>query len=241
MRAFLLTTALLVTTAIGSAQAQQAADFNWELGLNGGVNSNTVPGGNSKLYDGTKGTWNAAGSFKVAYNINENWQIGGELGAQKWVTTGMWPINDANGQTLESRKVTFVIANPAMSICAQANHMTPTYSEYKHYNKTNLYYGITLGILPTLNDGQVSHSKYNQAPNPSYVYTSQYDYGYGMGFTAGVQIGYSYYFIPRFGVNIEAAGRYAMVGTSDVNYDHINERYHTFYFPVTVGIRYRMD
>jgi hypothetical protein len=56
-----------------------------------------------------------------------------------------------------------------------------------------------------------------------------------------VQVGYSYYFIPKFGINIEAEGRYAMVGTNDVNYDHENERYHTFYFPITIGVRYRMD
>ena len=239
MKAFLLTIALV--TAVGSLYAQDPADFKIEIGLSGGICTNTIPGGSSALYEGSNSSWNPAGSIKVDYNINENWQIGGEIGAAKWMTTGSWPVNDAFGQSLQSQKITFIIANPAISACLQVNRVVPFYSKYKHFNKANFYYGVSLGLLPTVNDGGITYSKYDKSPDPALTYVSQYDYGFGIGYTAGIQVGYSYYIVPKFGVNVELAGRYAYVGTNETRYNHENTHYDLLYFPATIGLRYRLD
>jgi hypothetical protein len=240
MKALLLTT-IALAMATCSLYAQNPSDYKIEIGLNGGIGVNTIPTGSSALYEGSSGSSNATGSLKVDYNINENWQIGGEVGAAKWMTSGTWPITGAFGQSLQPQKVTFIIANPAISVCAQLNRVVPFYSKYTHYNKANFYYGVSAGILPTVNDGAISYSKYNKSPDPTYTYVSQYDYGFGLGYVAGVQVGFSYYIIPKLGVNVELAGRYAYVGTNETRYDHENTHYELLYFPATVGLRYRFD
>lgn len=244
MKSFLLTSALLVAAA-SSTFAQEmdkhvAADFGWEIGVNGGFSPNTIPQGPSKLYTGTSITVNPAAALHINYNINENWQVGAELGGTHWQTTGTWQQNALNGQTAPSEKVTFNIADAAVSFLLQLNHVIPSYSAYTHYNKSNFYYGISAGIIATTNDARQYYSQFNAAPDPQAYYVSKYDYGYGIGFALGAQVGYAWYLTPHFGFNADVAGRWAYVGNSDTRYAHVNSSYNILYFPVTVGVRLRL-
>lgn len=229
---------IAITTA-NSLFAQLPADYRFELGVNGGISANTLPTGPDPLYTGTKTIPSAEFSARFHYNLNENWQIGIDLGRSKWTTTANWALTDVNGQTLQSKKVTFNIAEPATSFCAQLNRLKGYRSRYKEYNKANFYYGISLGTIVAANDGSMGQSAYGQSPDPKLMYTSSYNYGYGIGYLAGLQVGLSYYIWENFGVNFEIAGREAYVWNNDSRYSHANDEYNIFYFPITVGLRYR--
>ncbi len=239
MRSILLT-AIAFFTIAGSAHAQSfPPDYKFEAGLNVGTSTNTLPNGTQKAYKGADNVWTSAASLRLHVNLSNYWQVGGELGYTSWSTTGHWSLNDAQGKALPSQKVTFNIADPAITFVAQANRIVPFFSKYKEYNKANFYYGATLGIVSTVNDGTSTQSNYNNAPDPKFVYTSKYDYGYGIGYIVGAQVGYSYYISEHLGVNVEGAARYAEVGTNDTRYNHGNSRFDLFYFPITVGFRAR--
>lgn len=239
MRSILLTaTAILTLTASVSAQSFPP-DYRLEAGLNVGTSTTTIPNGPQSLYKGTQTAWSPEASLRMHYNLSPYWQVGGDLGYTSWSTTGKWSLYDTHGNVLPSQKVKFVYSDPTITLAAQANRVVPFYSKYKEYNKANFYYGVTLGLVFTVNDGTSTQTTYGQAPDPQFIYTSKYDYGYGIGYVAGVQAGYTYYISETLGVNVEGAARFAEVGTNDTRYDHGNSRYNLFYFPLTVGFRMR--
>ncbi len=239
MRSILLT-AITIFTLTASAVAQSfPPDYRFEAGLNVGASTTTLPQGPLTLYKGTETTWSPEASIRFHYNLTQNWQVGGDLGYTSWSTTGNWAQNDTYGKAIPSQKVKFVISSPTISVAAQANRVVPFYSKFKEYNKANFYYGVTLGIVYTVNDGTSTQSTYGSAPDPKFVYTSKYDYGYGIGYVAGVQAGYTYFISEMLGVNIEGAARFTEVGTTDTRYNHANSNYNLFYFPITVGFRLR--
>jgi hypothetical protein len=240
MKAFLLT-AFTIAAATVSVSAQSfRPDFPLEFGIYGGLGGSTIPTGPASQYTGGKSVWNGTYGATFDYNLSDNLQVGGEVNVAKWSSTANWNQSYTFGQTLEQKKVTFNIANPALSFMAHFNYMMPEYSSYKEYIKGNFYYGISLGLIASVNDGSIAYTAYNDAPAPTYTYVSQYNYGMGIGFTAGVQVGYTYYATEHFGINLQVAGRYATVGTNDVKYAHENSNYHLFYFPCTIGIHYRI-
>jgi hypothetical protein len=239
MKSFLLGTITLLTIS-GNLWAQNfPPDYRLEFGINGGIAPFTLPKGVDPLYRGSATVMPATESLNFQYNISQNWQVGGDLGITSWKTKTTWPLNDANNQQLQSGNVTINIAKPEVGFCAQLNRVKAYYSEYKEFNKANLYYGVSLGLAVTVNDGGMANSLYNQTPDPNYTYTSQYNYGYGIGYIAGVQVGFTYYVIEHLGFNIELAGRYTDIGTSDTRYDHENARFNLMYFPCKVGLRLR--
>ena len=239
MKSIILAAAVLLATA-GSLSAQNfPPDYRFEIGVNGGMSANTIPKGPASSYQGTKGSWAPEFSVRGDYNISQYLQVGIDLGFTNWTTTANWTAYNAYGENVPAREVKFVLAKPAISFAAQVNGMIPFFSRYKEYNKANIYYGATIGIITTINDGSIAYSQYNEMPGSQYTYASQYNYGNGIGYVAGLQVGFSYFITQRWGINAELAGRYADVGTTDTHYGHENSRYNLFYFPCTVGIRYR--
>lgn len=239
MKSFLLAATLLCTLP-GKIFAQNfPPDYRYEFGINGGIAPFTIPNGVDDRYKGDNAGVPPAASINFNYNISQNLQVGAELGMTTWKTTSNWNLTDAYGVQLKPRTVTFSIAKPAITSIVQFNFVKPYYSSYKEYNKANVYAGVAAGLTYTVNDGGLETATYNVAPNPSLVYTKQYNYGYGIGYVVGAQIGVSYYVVEHIGFNVEVQGRYTDVGTSDTRYGHVNSRYNLFYFPIKAGIRFR--
>ena len=93
--------------------------------------------------------------------------------------------------------------------------------------------------MQTVNDGSLAYSRYVAPPDSNYYYMSKYDFGAGRGFTYGIQMGITYYIIPRLGINIDLAMRYAHINTIDQHYGSENNHFELLYFPETVGLRWR--
>ena len=94
-------------------------------------------------------------------------------------------------------------------------------------------------MVNTISDGSLAYSRYTSGADSGAAYVSKYDYGMGVGLSFGLQMGYTYYIIPRLGVNVEIAMRYANVATNSTSYASENSSYHLLYFPETVGLRWR--
>ncbi|MFI5196692.1 MAG: hypothetical protein ACHQD8_06355 [Chitinophagales bacterium] len=239
MKAFLLTAAAVMACA-GSMFAQNLAPvYDWEVGLNGGFSVITCPLGPSHQYQGSSTNIVHDYSLKATYFFNEHWFLSFDLGTRQWETFGTWQPFDAFGQKLKPRQITFLVADHAITESFQFNYVIPFYAQYSNFNRANVYFGAMLGLVTTTNDGSMGFSKYNAPPDSTYIYTSKYDYGYGIGLSYGVQTGFTYYIIPRLGVNVELAVRYAGVKTQDSRYASENNHFHLLYFPETIGLKWR--
>ena len=111
----------------------------------------------------------------------------------------------------------------------------PIFSEYRYFNKANVYAGVSFGALFTVNDGGIIYKS-----ESGLQYTSQVNMAAGTGFVAGVQVGYTHYLSDLFGFNAEFAPKYANVKTVDPRYGGSNQHYMLFYFPFTLGLRFRL-
>lgn len=239
MKVLLLTAAALMACA-GSMFAQNLPpDYSWEVGLSAGLSAITRPLGPQQLYQGTRTNLVHDYSLKSTYFFNEHWFLTFDLGERQWETFGTWQLQDAYGQQLQTRPITFVVADHAVSESFEFNYTIPFYTKYNNFKRADLYFGAMFGLITTVNDGSLSYSKYNAAPDSTYLYTSKYDYGYGIGLSYGLQVGYTYFIIPRLGINIELAARYAGVKTNDEHYDGENNHFHLLYFPETIGLKWR--
>ncbi|HXS38246.1 MAG TPA: hypothetical protein VN721_16200 [Flavipsychrobacter sp.] len=228
MRTFVLTALALLFA--GSMYAQ-----NFEVGVNGGVSTSSIPGGTPDK--GDKTTWNYQASARLLYSINENWQVGGDIAGTKWQTTAQWPLTGAFGQKIGSQKVTYSFGSPALTICAQLNRVIPFYSKINlDFIQSQVYFGVSAGGVITVNDGRAN---YSTLPTEKFQYTSNFNYADGKGYVVGVQVGYSYFFTEHFGLNVEVAPRYASVYTSDGRFGHADDHYHLFYYYGTLGLRFR--
>ena len=207
--------------------------------MNAGLSVMTRPLGPAINYQGTRTNVVHDYSIRAQYSFNEHWMIDFDLGDRRWESFGDWKLNDAMGKSLQSRQVSFLIAEHAISESVHMNYVIPFYSQFRTHNTANLYFGVMAGMVTTTNDNAVIKSRYNAAPDSNYMYTSSYHYAPGIGFSFGVQTGFTYYVIPRLGVNVELAARYATVATSDTRYASENSKYHTLYFPETLGIRWK--
>jgi len=247
MRGLLLSAAIF--TCIGSASAQRLAlwenfppQLRWDVEAHYGTSIITRPLGPDDAYTGRRTNFVRDYGVKVVYAADEHWNLAFDLGFRKWESYGSWNNDYLMGKKLNNTDVTFQLGKPAITESFQVNYVIPTYSRFKIFNKSNINFGITLGLVTTVSDGSVGYSKYNAPPDSSYRYISQYNYGSGIGWNAGVQIGYTYYIFRRWGVNAEVGARYVDVGTqktNDVNDAHHTTRYHMTYIPFNFGIRYR--
>jgi outer membrane protein W len=239
MKAFLLTAATFLAFA-GSVFAQNLPpDYYWEVGVNGGTCGFTRPLGPAINYQGTRTNTVPDLSVRLNYYFNPHWMINLDIGSRKWVSYGTWQLNDLNGVQLKTREITFLIADKAINESVGMNYVIPFYTRYNTYNKANINFGVQVGLVTTVNDGSLAYSKYKSAPDSNYTYMSRYDYGNGIGLSYGIQMGVTYYFTPRLGVNLDLAMRYASVKTHDTHYGGENNHFYLLYFPETIGLRWR--
>jgi hypothetical protein len=239
MRAFLLTAVVLLACTSSTFAQNLPPDYFWEVGFNAGYSYNTRPLGPANAYQGTRTNRVNNYGVNLDYYFSPHWMINLDVSDRKWESFGTWQLNDKFGKKLQTRNITFVQAYHAVSESICMNYVVPFYTRYNNFNRANLYFGAMLGFVTTVNDGSIGYSKYNAAPDSNYKYASKYDYGYGFGMSYGVQMGYTYYVIPRLGINVEVAARYAHVNTNDEHYNAENKHYYLLYFPGTLGIRWR--
>jgi hypothetical protein len=239
MKAFLLTAASVLGIA-GSMFAQNLPpEYDWEIGINVGKSIITRPLGPAETYQGNKSSWVNDISLRLNYYATPHWLLNLDIGDRRWETQGTWQLNNKYGKKYEPRDVTFLVADHAINTTVGINYVIPFYSKYNTYNSSNVYFGASFGMIKTVNDGSTAYSTYSSAQDSGYVYASQYNYSFGIGYTYGVQMGITYYIIPRLGINLDLAVRYADVKTNDMNYREKNSSYHLLYFPQTLGIRWR--
>jgi hypothetical protein len=199
----------------------------------------TRPLGPAIGYQGTRTNIVHDYSARITRYFNEHWLLTFDLGDRKWETFGSWTPYTTYGRTLHSRDISYLEASNAVTESFQFNYCIPFYTRFHTFNRSNLYFGAMLGLVTTMNDGSLGYSKYNAMPDSNYSYVSSYHYGYGIGLSYGVQMGYTYYIVPRLGVHMELAVRYAGVATHTTQYAGENANYHVLYFPETMGIRWR--
>ncbi len=215
-------------------------DLNWEVGINGGFSVCTRPVGPPDAYRGTR--TNVVGEYGIrgGYSFNPHWQMNFDLGSRMWETFGTWQINGKYGQVLGPQNISFMVAQRAVSESIQMNYVIPFYTHFQVYNKANLYFGAMFGMVTTVNDGSQTVSRYKSPVDSSVTnFVSRVDYNSGIGYSYGIQTGFSYFFVPKLGLNIEFAVRYANVTTSDTHNSAELQHYHLLYFPETIGLRYR--
>lgn len=243
MRAFLLTVAVLLAST-GSIFSQRyfqnlQPDYYWDISINYGVSSITRPLGVPDAYAGNRTNIVRDYSIRMDYTFTPRWHMSLDIGDRKWETFANWKETGEYGQPLKSQNVDLLIASHAISESVLMNYTIPFYNKFHTINKANLYFGAMLGLVTTMNDGSIAYSKYKAPPDSNYTFVSRYDYAVGVGVSYGAQMGFCYYFAPRFGVNIELAARYARVGTSDPRYMGSTAKYYLLYFPETIGVHYR--
>lgn len=239
MKAFLLTAATLLAFAGGIFAQNQPPDFRWEVGVNGGYSAITRPLGPAEGYQGTRTNIVGDLSVRLNYFANPNLMLNLDVGKRRWETFGDWQLTGLFGRKIGTRQISYLMAKEAINYSVGINYVIPFYTEYQTYNKSNLNFGVNVGLITTINDGSTGYTTIPAGTDPAYTYVSSYNYGMGIGYSFGIQLGYTYYIFPRLGINLDLGMRYANVGTNDVNYRAGNSRYYLLYFPETLGIRWR--
>lgn len=244
MKAFLLSAATSMLCASGLFAQNMWSnnlppDYSWEIGVNAGWSTFTRPNGPANVYQGTRTQTVHDYSVRGSYFINEHWMLNLDLGDRKWKSFGDWQIQDDQGHALGKREITFLVADHAINEAVGINYVIPFYTKYHTYNKANLYFGASFGLMQTANDGSINYSNYNAAPDSLLRYASAYHYNRGDGYMVGIQAGYTWYVMPRLGINIDLSVRYAHINTIDMHYGEENSHFNTVYFPETIGLRWR--
>jgi len=240
MRSFLLTAAMLLALAGGMFAQNLPPEFRWEVGANGGYSVITRPVGPPAVYTGTRTNVVKDFSLRASYFFNWRWMMSLDVSDRRWETFGQWKLNDKYGKSLAPINVPFLLADHALTQSVQMNYVIPFYTQFRNFNRANLYFGAHAGLVETINDGSRQYAKYNSPTDSGYTYVSGYHYGSGMGYTLGLQTGFIYYIVPRLGVTAELSLRYVHVKTIDINYAEPNNNYHLLHFPQTVGVRWRI-
>jgi hypothetical protein len=239
MKSFLLTAAMLVAFAGGMFAQNLPPEYSWEVGVNGGYSAITRPVGPPAVYSGTRTNIVKDFSLRASYYLNWRWMLSLDIGTRRWESFGQWDLEGKFGKKLKPVNVNFLLADQAITQSIQLNHVIPFYTQFRDFNRANLYFGVMAGLVNTINDGSRSYDKYNDGVDSGYTYVSGYHYSAGRGYTLGLQTGFIYYIVPRLGVTAELAVRYADVKTFDQNFAAVNNRYQLLHFPQTVGVRWR--
>lgn len=184
-----------------------------ELGLNGGVLVNTAPWTDAyktSLFNQSSKPSPYA-SIKVMASLL-HWQVG--VGVDMATLKGKF--DGAAGPITFSGESQ--IGKPNIPVYAFLNR---TFGLPKGY----LYGGVNAGISLITGNGN-GLSSFNVEPTKS------------TGIQAGVQVGYTQWLIKGLGVNGEIGGRYLTVKSDDTVVPE--ETYSTFYFPISIGLRYKL-
>ena len=233
MRLSLLVSCALLTCGTLSAQTFQPI-HRFTLGINGGISTTSIP--KFSKYTGTTTTYSPDVSVKAHYSLSDHFEIGLDVGGTSWKTYDRsWHLIGPENQSFGDKKVTYNFATAAFNLTPEFNVIFPIFSDYRYFNKANIYAGGSFGAIFTVNDGGNIYKFEN-----GLQYTSQVNMAPGTGFVAGVQVGYTHYLSDLFGLNVEFAPKYVNVHTVDSRYAAGNEHYMLFYFPLTVGLRFRL-
>lgn len=231
---------LISLLSIGTVNAQLTSYTSpykrIEFGLNGGYSTTTIP--KQTAYQGDESEWNKTFNARVYYNFTENWQGGLEVGFTKWETTENRTFTDILGTQIGPEKITYLFGDPVINVTAHANRVIPYYGRLRDFNYANFYYGISAGVIFTLNDG--STSLQNPTADSSFTFVSSYHYQSGTGYSIGLQLGYSIYITSHLGFNIEVNPKFCQVFMVDPRYGRMNDQFTLLQLPVTVGFRYRI-
>lgn len=239
MKSLLLTVASLLA-CIGITFGQNLPpDYYWEVGINAGYSNFTRPQGPAESYQGKRTFSCTDKSLRLNYYPSPNWMLTFDMGNRSWVSANDYLIHGQQGQELKTREVKFTIAENAINENIGISYVVPFYTSYNTYNKANLYFGVNVGLMQTMNDGSIGYAKYAAAPDSNLTYMSSYNYAAGNGVNFGIQLGYTWYITPRLGINLDLGLRYASIKTNDRRYGSQNMKYNLLYFPETIGLRWR--
>ncbi len=236
MRSIILSVTALLLSAVSFGQYATPPDYFREVGLNVGVAPFSQPS-LTKSY-GNKKNLPLTYAANFHCNFTEHWQAGVDMNMTRWEGSGDQQYTGYFGQPSQVRKTTYLYADKAWTLTARVNYQFPFYDHW-HVNRSNFYIGLAAGAVFTVNDGSLSYGQLNDKNDENSRYLSQYNYNSGTGFVLGGQIGYNYFFSNHLGFNIEAAPRYTKVYVIDSKYNHGNHDFELWYYPVTVGLKFR--
>lgn len=231
--------ALLSLTTPSFAQYQTQADYRSEFGLTGGFSPILRPEG--AVYQGSRvSNTPYFASATYHYNFTENFQAGISLGmTTQWATNGDATLQDLNGAPFQNQRTTMLFADRTWEATARFNYVLPFYDSYK-FNYANLYFGVAGGAMFTVNDGSIDYKQVDEKQGPQYTFVNQYNYKQATGWVAGIQVGYAYYFAPRWGVQVEIAPRFARLYSLNPSMYDANANFQTFYMPTSLGLKFRL-
>jgi len=227
----------LLLAAVAVSLSATAFAQSFEIGLKGGISTTSKP--HKSLYQGEDNVFNYAAGANFRYNLTERWQIGADVTVTKWQRDDKWELSNGSNGSLGEQPVRLLMARDAVSFALQFNHVIPFYEQYEDYVRSALYFGISAGGVIVGNDGKVNYSRVNPNTPAEYTYASQYNFENGFGALLGFQVGYSYYFNERIGLNLEVAPKVAWVRTNDSRQAGANNDYNLWYIPTTLGVNYR--
>jgi len=199
-----------------------AAQAQTELGIGGGISANTAPTGNMP-YKSNNPAPNYAGMASVIFNLSTNWQLGLQVRAEGLSGRSSHTYTDPHGNEIGDDGKRFVYAAPLLSGDIVLNRRVG-------FGKGYFYYGIAAGGAGSVNNHSISNSVSYRAPDG------------GVGYEAGLQIGYTLGVTSSLGVNMELAARYinlSYTAHAPASSTDALLHYGIVAFPLTIGIRYR--
>ena len=199
-----------------------AASAQTEIGIDGGISANTAPTANMP-YKSNSPAPNYAGLASIIFNLSKHCQLGLQVRAEGLSGRSNHSYTDFHGNEIGDDGKRFVYAAPLLTADVVLNRRVG-------FGKGYFYYGIAAGGAGSIN----SHSNGN---NVSYRAPDG-----GIGYEAGVQIGYTLGITSSLGVNMELAARYinlSYTAHAPSSSDDALLHYGIVAFPLTIGIRYR--
>jgi hypothetical protein len=208
---------LLLSLSMLAAIATQAQKL--EVGVNAGMGFNSKPSftseSNYAVYSQPQkhSLWSDVGSVKLLMNYGK-WQFGAELGYRQL----SYQRTAYGFVILPEAKMPFqtiYISKAAYTAKAFANRKVTT-------GKFESYAGVSAGyVLATKNEDALA------------LADQYYDHVNGNGFTAGAQLGTTYFLTKHLGFNAEVGADYMIITLGGATYN-------LFAFPATVGVRVKL-
>lgn len=237
MKRILFLAAMTVGCSLGAYAQNPYPDLHNDIGIGGGVSFMTLPRGTA--YTGTDANVSCYGHLTYTRYIDYRFSVGIEAGLTHWETSGSQPITGMENSYAGSATTKYLFADRAMNFLLRFNRMHWQTDQF-NFQRSYFYYGVAAGVQYTsAQDKQLQFAQLNNKRGPENRYISQYNYQGGIGYVAGLQVGYTYFFGKTFGLNIEAAPRFTYVFTEDYQQRHQNDAYHLFYVPVSAGFKLR--
>lgn len=194
----------------------QAYAQKLELGLSGGVGTNSLPknSAGNVVAATAKGNYNYAVSIKAFSNVRK-WQFGLGIDIQ--------PISR------ESDTTKHVFADPGMSIYVMANRKLGSH----------FYGGLRFGLM-------VANNAYAAKYENAKLTPVQINYEQATGYTGGAQFGYIKHLGKRFDFNAELGFNYANTAYSFRHVDNKgvvttgDDHYSYTYYSLMIGLRLKL-